>query len=59
MKLSKKVIIKVEFSGKSLEIFKQILYKATAPDQQLKLGLGVLNEEEKALMEELNKTFKK
>lgn len=53
MKATKEVILKLEFSGDDLELFKLALEKVIQSEKTNNLGIGILQGEQKFLIEKI------
>ena len=58
MKISKELILKIEFTGEDLELFKLALEKVIQSEKTNNLGIGILNGDQKILIEKILSTIK-
>lgn len=53
MKISKELILKIELSGEDLEHFKKALEKVLQSEKSSNLGIGILQNEQKEIIESI------
>jgi len=59
MKINKELIVKIELSGDELEHFKSALEKVVQGESASHLGIGILKDNERKLIEEIIKVIQK